>query len=331
MSCRTGGRSSVVAAVRRQRDAGDQHRAERRPDGLGRERHGHGRPRTAAAPIGGADQLVDGDEAGHAAGRCAIARSSRRDEHRQQRRRRCCRRTPRRCRAGTSRPAPARSTTASVTIAAASSDEHDGAQQVDGDDDQPCGRAGRRARRRTARRAAAAATGAARPARPGTGRAVCEATSSGPAARAMPSPRLLTHDEASSQRKRRARAARARRPRPADLMAAATLLRAGTCGHADRPAATRQVAVIGRRSGGLHLLHRCGLEVEQRDGRGLRPELVVLLLSRSDEGLQVAHARAQPAVLGGEAAGSAGRCSGSRSAPWPCSRSLPEYGGTARR
>ena len=46
-----------------------------------------------------------------------------------------------------------------------------------------------------------------RPSRPGRASSVCEATSSGPAAIAMPSPMLVVHDEASSHRNRRPRRA----------------------------------------------------------------------------------------------------------------------------
>ena len=62
----------------------------------------------------------------------------------------------------------------------------------------------------TGRRAAAAATGRAPRARRGTGRWSARPRSSGPAARAMPSPRLLIHDDARSQRKPTPRRAGAR-------------------------------------------------------------------------------------------------------------------------
>ena len=62
------------------------------------------------------------------------------------------------------------------------------------------GRPGRRSRRPTARTAATAAAGAAPPCATSTGLRVCDATSSGPAARPMPSPRFDVHDDASSHR-----------------------------------------------------------------------------------------------------------------------------------
>jgi len=74
------------------------------------------------------------------------------------------------------------------------------------------------------------------------------------------------------------------------------------CGHADRPAATRQVAVIGRRSDRLHLLELLGLEVEEGDSRGLG-QAVVLVLQSSDELFQVAHAHTKSGVLRQEVGG----------------------------
>ena len=72
---------------------------------------------------------------------------------------------------------------------------------VDGDHEQPCGRAGRPAPRRAARRAARAAAGAARRGRPGTARASGRRSAAGPAASARPSPMFVIQDEASNHRK----------------------------------------------------------------------------------------------------------------------------------
>ena len=105
---------------------------------------------------------------------------------------RCCRRTPRPCRAGTARPArPAIVTVAGDHRPTQQRRARRPRQQVGGHDDAAGGRAGRRAtpayRPNTQRRQPLQQRGQRRP---GTGRAVCEATSSGPAAMAMPSPRL---------------------------------------------------------------------------------------------------------------------------------------------
>ena len=203
MSWRTCVRARRVAAVRRAarparpaaRPSADQH-------GLGDERPGHagGEQRRADRRAG---ELVDGDEARPCSRALAMARSSRvapasaaacwtvlsandlggaeqeqRDQHH------------------------ARSSTVSVTI--------------DGDEQRPARTARSRStattitpavepvgerRRRTARTAAAAATAASAASATRNGSSVCDATSSGPAASAMPSPRLLVHDDASSHRK----------------------------------------------------------------------------------------------------------------------------------
>ena len=189
---------SGVSGVVRQREARDQHRAEQHEHGLDRERPGHAhgeQRRTDRRP----DQLVDGDEAGLeprvgdgqvvAVRRASAAGCWTR-----------CPRTSPRCRAGTWPAARARSRRCrwrSRRRAAPARRSAAGRRSSRS----AVGPGGRSAHRRTGRRAGAAPTAAARPGPPGTSWSVCEATSSGPAARAMPSPTLLIQEEASSHRK----------------------------------------------------------------------------------------------------------------------------------
>ena len=207
-----------------------------------------------------------------------------------------------------------------VTMVTASSDQHDGPQRGRRRRPAAAGRAGRPARRRAGRRAATAAAAAAR----ASGdqerrRAVSEATSSGPAASAMPSPRL--RDPATRQQppeaatpadggRRRSRPGAAHKGEPGYVAKRA----AGAASGAARSASAR-----------AHLrMRRCGSPtVEERRCLG-GGEPVVLLLEAEDEGLELAPTRARSRrVLGSSRRGSAGRCSCSRSAPWPC-MSLPE-------
>ena len=83
-----------------------------------------------------------------------------------------------------------RMSTSPVAMVSARTREHDHAQRVADHDHAGVGRRDRRAHRRTGRTAARAGAAGPRRARRGTGSWVCEATSSGPAARARPSPRL---------------------------------------------------------------------------------------------------------------------------------------------
>ena len=111
----------------------------------GAERDAHGlddeRPRHARGEEHGADR--PGRPAGSVAmpGRhqpgVADAEVRACHDHRQQRPRRSCRRTPRRCRAGTSSRGRRRRRPRPVTSAATRTASTDGAQQVDGDHEQP--------------------------------------------------------------------------------------------------------------------------------------------------------------------------------------------------
>ena len=195
------GRSAVARAVRR---------AARR----GRPARPRARPARPAPPNGQAaptansaradrrpGELVERDEAGLQPGvgeREVVARH----QHRQQRLRACCRRTPRPCRA---RTAPT-STTRDRRRGPVDDGQRSArparrpARRSTHDRRSAAGPAGRPARRRSSPNSSGGSHCSSAASATRNGSCVSEATSSGPAASAMPSPRLLIHDEASSHR-----------------------------------------------------------------------------------------------------------------------------------
>ena len=100
-------------------------------------------------------------------------------------------------------------------------DQHDGTAEVDDDDHPPPVESGRRSRRRGRRTAATGRYSLSTAIETRNGSRVCEATSSGPAASAMPSPMLLTNVADSSQRKLR----------PSRVGAMVSVIRGGSGSH----------------------------------------------------------------------------------------------------
>ena len=124
------------------------------------------------------------------------------DEHRQQRARRVVAEDLGRAEHERARRAPAPTDArAGGDRQADEHDQHAGAEQVGRHDDEPAVDAGRTARRPHSPNSRGGSHWNSAPNAISKALCVSEATSSGPAAIAMPSPVLLSHDEASSQRK----------------------------------------------------------------------------------------------------------------------------------
>ena len=170
----------------------------------------------------------------------------------------------------------------------------------------PAGPGGRPARPRRARRAATAAGSAIAAAATSTGLRVCDATSSGPAAIIRPSPRLVVHDEATSQRKLR----------PSREGNTVSTTRGGS--QEQDPTRTARVWRASDAAQAGSISGSSDLRRPRTAGGLLGDQLVVLGLQPEHQGLQLGDAAAQPMVLETQSGGGAWvAVAGSRSTPWP--------------